>query len=381
MSLDGFGTIGVAHLLEQNADFVENSTRGEGTGHSHPFDPSLDSRFAGQLSVEAGAKLSGVVQVVVEMDTDGDYRPNLEWANVRYSFTPDMSVRAGRIVLPMFLVSETRKVSFANPWARPPVEVYGLIPVYSWDGVDASYRQRFGDWTGSVNTALGRAQSDIPGGHAEARRFWSANGSLQRGGFTGRLAVASGRVGIDTFDPLFQGFRSFGPEGEAIADRYDVDDRPLLFGSAGTEYDHGPWFALAEGAWTRSESAMGERMAGYVTGGYRIGSLTPFATFSRVHLVSESSTPGLTLTGLPPEYAAAAAQLNAGLNMALRSSPDQHTLALGGRWDVRPGLALKAQLDLIDMLGDSHGTFLNLQPTFEPGGSAQLLSVAATFVF
>ena len=83
----------------------------------------------------------------------------------------------------------------------------------------------------------------------------------------------------------------------------------------------------------------------------------------------------------PPEVAPAAAQLNSGLNFVLRSNPDQRTIALGARWDVRSGVALKAQVDFMDLLSDSHGTFRNLQPTFQPGGSVQLASVAATFVF
>lgn len=381
VSFDGFGTVGVAHSLEGDADFVENPTRGEGTGHTRNFDPALDSRFAGQVTVEAGPRLTGVVQVVLEMDSRGEYRPNLEWANIRYSITPELSVRAGRIVLPMFLVSETRKVSFANPWARPPVELYSLVPIYSWDGIDASYSRRIGDWTTTLNGAFGRAESKIPGGRAEADRFWSANASMQRGGFSGRVAAASGRVEVDAYTELFDGFRQFGPAGEEIVDRYEVDDAPLRFAAAGTEYDHGPWFTLAEVAWTDSESAMGERMAGYLTAGYRLGALTPYATVSRVGLLSESATTGLPLDGLPADIAQAAAGLNAGLNYVLRSNPDQRTVAIGTRWDVRSGLAVKGQIDFIDMLGDSHGTFRNLQPTFEPGGGAQVVSVAATFVF
>ena len=381
VSFDGFGTIGVAHSLDAAADFVENPTRGRGTGHTRRIDPALDSRLAGQITLEVGERISGVVQGVVELNTAGEYRPFLEWANLRFAFTPEASVRAGRIVLPMFLVSETRKVSFANPWVRPPVEVYGLVPIYSWDGIDATYRHRFGDWTGSLNSAIGQAASDIPGGRAAADRFWMVNGSLHRGSFTGRAAVASGRVDVDVFTPLFDGFRAFGPAGDAIAEKYEAADRTLHFGAVGTEYDHGSWFTMAEGAWTKTRSLMGERVAGYVTAGYRAGSFTPFATYSRVDLLTASSTAGLPLDMLPPEQAAFAGQLNAGLNTALRSPSEQQTFAVGSRWDVRPGVALKGQVDFIDRLSDSNGTFFNLQPTFEPGGSTQLFSVAATFVF
>lgn len=381
ISFDGFGTVGVAHSTEDQADFVENPMRAEGVGYSNRFGEALDSRIGGQLTIQAGASLTGVVQVVLEPDVDGDYTPALEWANLRYSFTPDLSVRAGRIVLPMFMVSDARKVSFANPWIRPPVELYAMIPIHKWDGVDGTYRRPVGEWTSTLNAAVGTASSDIPGGRAEADLFATANASMVRGDFTGRVAIAAGDVTTDMFEPLFDGFRSFGPEGEAIADRYSPEGTILTFASAGMEYNPGAWFTMAEAGWLHSASAMGEKLGGYVTGGYRWGPLSPFVTFARVEALSERSAAGLSTDGMPAEYAQAAVQLNAGLNLALSGVPSQQTLGAGARWDVLPGMALKAQMDFIDLLGDSRGQFRNHQPTFEPGSTSQLFSVAATFVF
>jgi hypothetical protein len=59
----------------------------------------------------------------------------------------------------------------------------------------------------------------------------------------------------------------------------------------------------------------------------------------------------------------------------------QRNLAIGGRWDFMPGIALKAQVDFINVMENSPGTFFNLQPGFERGGSAQLVSVGTAFVF
>jgi hypothetical protein len=381
ISFDGFGTVGIASSTEGSADYVENPTHTEGTGHSSRLGATLDSRLAGQLTVEAGPRLTGVLQVVVEQGSDGDYRPGVEWANLSFAFTPDLSVRGGRIVLPLFLLSDARKISYANPWIRPPVELYGMVPIYAWDGVDGRYRRRVGEWTGTLTAALGRTASNMEGGRVEADPFWNVSGAMQRGEFTGRMTVAAGDVTLDAYAPLFNGFRAFGPQGEAIASRFELEETRLNFAAAGVQYDPGAWFTMAEAGWMQSESAMGERLAGYVTGGMRWGAVSPFVSVSRADLLSESSTAGLSLEGLPAEHAQVAAQLNGGLNTILRMAPSQQSLALGGRWDVTTGIALKAQVDLIDRLGDSNGTFTNFQPTFEPGGSTQLFSVAATFVF
>lgn len=382
-SFDAFGTLGLVYSTEERADFVWLATRPNGPGHSDRVSPDPDSILGAQLTFRATPKLTAAVQVVAEQTADDDYAPQLEWANVGYAFTPDFGVRIGRVALPAFRASEYRKVSYANPWIRTPVEVYGLVPIFTLDGVEATYRRHVGDWTSTTGVAFGRSEAEFPGGlgSVEAEKAWNLNTTLQRGGFTGRLAVASGDISIDSFAPLFSAFRSFGPEGEAIADRFEVDDRPLRFASASVEYDPGRWLVISEIGWFDTDSALGEKVAGYLTAGYRWGAVTPYATYSRSELLSESSASGLSLSRLPPELVPVAAGLNAGLNGFLRSSPVQQSLSLGTRWDFSTGVALKLQVDFIDVLGDSPGTFINRQPGFEPGGGARIFSLATVFTF
>jgi hypothetical protein len=42
---------------------------------------------------------------------------------------------------------------------------------------------------------------------------------------------------------------------------------------------------------------------------------------------------------------------------------------------------VKLQVDFIDALGESPGTFINRQPGFEPGGRSRVVSLATVFVF
>jgi hypothetical protein len=279
------------------------------------------------------------------------------------------------------MVSEARKVSYATTWVRPPVELYGMVPIYFLDGVDAMYRRRFGEWTGSLHAVYGRTESEFSQGTFEAEDAWVINTTFVRGPLMARVGVATARLYVDQVAPLFDGFRAFGPEGEAIAARFDVNGKQTQYATAGLEYDSGGWFAMAEFAWTDSKSAFGEKLGGQMTSGFRWRALTPYATYSRTGVVSEMTADGLTLTGLPPEYAQAAAQLNAGLAALLEAPAAQHTFAIGSRWDFMPGLAVKAQLDFIDLLGTSSGMFINVQPGFERGGSARLFSLATAFVF
>jgi len=83
----------------------------------------------------------------------------VEWANLIYALSPDASVRIGRIVLPTFMVADSRKVGYANPWVRPPVEVYGLVPITQSDGLDASYRVVWGETASSGSPFCSRSVS------------------------------------------------------------------------------------------------------------------------------------------------------------------------------------------------------------------------------
>lgn len=382
LSFDAFGTLGLAHSSEGEADFAWNPFQPDGPGHTESISHGLDSRLGGQATFDVTSKLTTIVQVVLERNNEGDYAPGLEWANASYALTPALTIRAGRLSIPAFMTSDYRKVGFANPWVRPPVELYGIVPVYTVDGADARYRLHAGAWTTTLGANFGRSQAELPDRtDVEIENAWNANATVQRGGFTGRVSVASGEMYIEAFEPLFDGFRAFGPEGAEIADRFDTQGSRMQFASVGAAYDPGRWFTMAEIGWSDQNSVLGERLAGQVTGGYRWGSITPYAVYSRADLLSDSSHPGLSLASIPPEQIETAATLNATLNGIMRSIPVQQNLAVGGRWDFRPGMSVKLQVDFIDVLDDSPGTFINQQAGFEPGGSARLVSLAVDFVF
>lgn len=384
LSLDAFGTLGLVYSTEDRADFLVVSSRPDGPGHSEGISPDPDSVLGAQATYRITDELTAVVQVVADQDADDNYEPQLEWAYVSFQPTPDLTIRGGRLALPGFLVSEYRKVSYANPWIRPPVELYQLLPVFTVDGVDVSFRRHSGEWTSTYSLNVGQSEEDFPRGFgsAAAERAWNVNATFERGGLTGRAAVASAELDIDAFDPLIDGFRAFGPVGVEIAERFEVDETRFRFATFGLEYDSGGWFVITEIGWLDTRSVLGEKVAGYVTGGRRFGPITSYATYSRSHLLSDTSHPGVPLDGLPAPLVPVAAGLNAGLNSLLTAvGTEQGNLSIGGRWDFTAGMALKVQADFVDVLGDSVGTFGNVQPGFEPGGSAQVFSVATVFVF
>jgi hypothetical protein len=386
VSFSGYGTLGVVHSSDDKADFRVDSFRPTGPGYTHRWSWDVDSRLAAQMTASFAGNFSAVIQVVAQQRYDDTYTPTVEWANVKYQVTPDLAVRAGRVVLPVFMVTDSRRVGFANPWVRPPVEVYSLVPVTSNDGADASFGTAWGGTLHRFQVTAGGSDSKFPGGRtvgqgtARARDLINVSDTIERGSVTARVSAGRASLTIREFDPLFDAFRQFGPQGVAIADRYDIRDREVTFYGLGGMYDPGAWFATAEWAKFDTNSVIGTRSAWYASGGARYGKLTGYATYGRVKADSNTSDPGLPLAGLPPPLAAAAAALNAALNAQLSSLPVQRTVSIGMRYDFLRNAALKVQYDRIKRGAGSAGTFGNLQPGFEFGGKANLLSIAVDFV-
>ena len=385
--LRGYGTLGIVHSSDDQSDYLVDAFKPSGPGATRSWSADVDSRLGVQVDAAFTPRLSAVVQVITQQRYDDRYEPTVEWANLKYEVVPEFNLRAGRIVLPIFMVTDSRRVGYANPWVRPPVEVYSLVPVTRNDGVDATYRLAVGDISATFHGTYGRSDSKFAGGStlgtgtAEGRHLTALSATVEQGPASLRASYGRARLTVREFDPLFEAFRQFGPPGAAIADRYDVERRRVSFAGIGAAYDPGRWFLMAEWARFDTRSIIGRRSAWYVSAGPRFGKWTPYATYARLRVESETSDPGLPVAALPPTLAPAAAALNAGLNAQLAGLAAQRTASIGARWDFRRNLALKTQFDRIRRAAGSPGTFGNRQPGFEPGGRADIFSLAVDFVF
>jgi hypothetical protein len=381
-SFSGFGTVGETHSSEDNADFVGSIFQPNGAGHTRSWSPEVSSLFGGQLSARITPALSAVVQVIAEQNYDGTFRPHVEWANIKYQFTPDFSVRIGRMELPTFLFSDTRKVGYTYPWVRPPVEVYSLLPITASDGGGFSYRLNLGDVTNTTQGSYVQSNTPQPNnrGTAIARDSANISNTTEYKALTFRVSYQHARLTIASLDGFLDNFRMFGPQGIAIADKYDADSKPVETEVIGASYDPGHWFVISEWAHARLNSFLGDNTSWYASGGYRFGQFTPYVTYAHESAASNSDS-GLALTGLPPAAAGFAAGLNAGLNAILQAIPAQSTVSLGTRWDFAKNLDLKVQFDHTRIGADSDGSLINIQPGFRPGSIVNLFSATVDFVF
>jgi hypothetical protein len=256
------------------------------------------------------------------------------------------------------------------------------VPVASADGIDASYRLELGTVTHSLHGGIGQTDTKSPDGTlGEARDMWIVSDTVEIGATTLRVVYQEAVLTVDSIHAPIDSFRQFGPQGVALADRYDPNGKRVSFVGVGGMYDPGDWFVMAEWGNANFRSALGRRAAWYAGGGYRINTLTPYVTFAQTRARSNRTDPGLSLAGLPPQLAIPAAQLNGALNAILGTLPVQQTVTLGTRWDFATHMALKLQYDHLDLGVGSAGTLGNVQPGFEPGGHSNLFSATIDFVW
>ena len=379
--LSGFGTLGAVYADSRSADFTASVLRADGAGHTRAWSPDVDSRLGAQLDLNLGA-WSGVLQVVSEQRLDGSYQPQLEWANIKYQLTPDLAVRAGRIALPVFLGAESRKIGYTIPWVRTPVEVYGSLPISSSDGLDATWRWNTGAVLHATQVFAGRTDQDLNNGlRIKADDIVGLSHSIEHGALSARLSAAGGRLNTAIGEELFAILPAFGPAGSALADRYAIRDKRVSMLSAGMSYDPGAWFVTAECGRTRTDSLLGGGTSVYVGAGLRRGTLTPYVGYAQVRADVPTRDPGLPLDGLPPPLAAAAGQVNAGINGFLATIPVQSTWSAGLRWDAATNIALKLQLERVRPRDGTRGALINNQPDFRPDHAVHVGSVALDFVF
>ena len=378
----GFGTLGVTHADTTQADFTSTILKPEGAGYTRSWSPHVDSRLGAQASVNFNKQWSAVVQVTTEQRLDGSYRPQVEWANIKYQITPDLSVRAGRIALPMYLAADYRKIGYAYTFVRMPAEVYNAVPVTHSDGIDLNYRWQAMGIKHRTQLSFGRNDTRLIGSYrSRARGVSGLSYSAERGAAAMRISALAGRLTVNIAEDLFNAYRQFGPAGIAIADHYATVNKRTTAFSIGATYDPGNWYVTGEAGQMDTRSLFAKTTSAYASAGYRAGEFTPYLSYARIRAGVQTVVEGLPTMGLPPQMADLAGMLNAGLNAYLSFIPIQSSVGAGVRWDIMSNVAFKLQYDRLKPSDGSRGTLINQQPGFRSGQHVDAASATLDFVF
>lgn len=341
----GFGTLGAARTNSKTTQFRNEPT--QWSGADNHVDLGLDSRLGVQGTMTYKSDFSITAQVLGIRREDEDFKVDFEWLYAQYTGVPGLNLKAGRVALPAFLVSDSRRVGYAVPWMRVPPLAYSMLSLSTVDGVQAAYSHSLGPVVASVQYTHGRGHSNLalydqfpPGSGNYVRELIpvsqdnvnSLNATLEWGDFSARIGQVTSEDSGTLSVPAFSFTTSLAP----------FKDK---FTGVGLQYDNGKAVVTTEYLKRKTKPTnTADASAWYVGGGYRFGEVMPYVLVSRYKPKTEEATKGT---------------------------------AVGVRYDFMKNVAFKAEFARYDQGGF---VFLDSAP---PAADAKVnvVSVALDFVF
>ena len=404
ITLKGFGTLGIVNNSTGNADFVTNplsQPRGAGSTESLSLNP--ESRIGLQMDWKALDRLSFTAQAVSKQDANNTYVPELQLAFAKIKILSNLDIRAGRIRPAFFMLSDYLDMFYANPWVRPPSELYSLVPIAShMEGVDLMYRPQTGPVSWLIQPYYGNTKvATVPNASFTGNNMTGININANYSDFTLRGSYT--HLSMNYYDPGFiksvltpylspacndpnytyYGYNLYDPALCQQQQNLSLTNSDFQVLALGGTWDNGDYFISGEVANKQTtQSNVIDMTAGYVSGGARFGKFTPYVTYSAS--VNNSPTTFSGGTG-------ANATLNNHFLTSILSQfnyMDQDTKTLGVRYDFYKNLDLKVQWDRIDTSTKNGqawtgiGLFTNTTKVFANTNNAiDLFSASVDFVF
>ncbi len=369
IDISGFGTGGMAVTDTGKAEF--GRLEQQPVGANNEGDVGVDSLFALQGTVHLTDMFSATVQGMARRMFSTGFQLDVPVFFVKAQVTRDVAVRAGRIELPVFMNSDYRQVGYANTWVRPPIEVYGQIPLDSDDGVDLLYRKTVGPADISAQAFYGKTDVAFSGVAIQSRKNWGVNANVT----VGPLTLRAGRnqsAFTATSANITQVLTAVNAAGfTALANQLNPLNVPFKFTDFGFRFDETHFTIQGEVTKATAGGFVSSTEGQYLLVGYRLEKFTPYAIYSRQKVTSERTDKTIPRFG-------ALIPLALGVDQLINSiGADQHTFAAGVRWDVRESVDLKLQVDRVSFQGN--GLFINVQPGFH--GPVTVGSLTLDFVF
>jgi hypothetical protein len=346
LSISGFGTLGAAKSnLDDGQGQFARYNQAEGVGDKARI--GLDSNLGLQATYKFNDWLSGTAQVLTRKNTSPTFTTDLTWAFLKARVNDEVSVRVGRVVMPIFLISDYQNVGYANTMMRPPVEMYAQAPIENVDGADINYQHAFGDFNFTTQAFIGtsRGKLFVANGATVATYRAPAAGisfSGEYGPFTARISHARADLKTNDLTPinnLTNTLRGIGFT-QLASDISLVQGKKIAFTSFGATMDWNNIVVQAEYAQRRAKEAVyiPDTNAWYTMVGYRIGKVLPYYS----HAAYSDAGHSVALPATFPKAGVLAATVNNVL-----ASAEQKSDLIGVRWDFAKSMALKVQVDRI----------------------------------
>jgi hypothetical protein len=312
------------------------------------------SKLGGQINLHKG-NVDFIAQATVRRYKDAN-EIDLNWLNLKYTYQ-DLSLRAGRMQLPLFLQSNSLDIDYIHLWAKAPIEVYGIFPIKSYNGLELLYQKAFNNnvYLDIQVTPFGSISEDVDMiesfGEVKAKLDDIKNImlNLEIDNFTIKSSYTSGNLNIPlegtSFDQLKKNLDTLG--FSELSNKYSFENKKLEFFSLGIDYNNDKFIFNSEIVQMKSDSFLPNNLSYYALAGYRINKWTPFIMYAENKNDKDHYTED-ELTTQNPFLTSSVAALKTGLEQELyKMNSSQKTSSIGLRYDLKKGIAVKIQFDRI----------------------------------
>jgi len=344
LKLDGFGTLSAYRADDPVASVRPDARNAVASLRGWRLDG--DSQLSTQLTVNPNGALRLVWQVLAKDDIVLRFRPRTEWLYLDWDPSVNLSLHAGRLALPVFQLSETRNVAYAQTNVRPYSSLYHLNPITKVDGLGAVWRQPVGEAELSLDWVHGRTQVDLSTGRVKASAINALAAQWKQGPWSVRLGRSDYRLDaqlpgtLAQLQALASGATGCSNCAAVLAERAPAHVRAAI-NTVGFNLELGRWSFNSEWMQRRSDSILvADADAWYAQLAHRQGAFTPFIGVGRTRFV-EAPLGFQTRAGAPPAAQAA----NAAFDRFLQSANGRRSWQAGLRWDCAENLALKLHLE------------------------------------
>jgi hypothetical protein len=273
-SLSGYGTVGGTFTSDGKYAYYHSPR--EFTGASNSLDIGLESRIGVQAVVSFDPQWSITAQEVLKLRGSSNFDPGTEWLYVQYQPDSHLKLRLGRVVLPVFLISDTINVGYAVPWFRAPNNIYYAEPFEYLDGGQVQWQHSLGALQLNLESTYGDTQGSfsVPGvglASAKSRSHFHAAVSLS----WRNLLVRYAETDLNESASL--------PLSATQTVNINLRDH---FHCVGLQYDDGKAVLMSE--WTKRDEPnlpgankpLAQDTSWYVAAGWRFGKFTPLVMYS-----------------------------------------------------------------------------------------------------
>jgi hypothetical protein len=368
-TLGGFGT---AALTMTDTDQAEFAWPTQAAGGKKAPRTGVDSNFGVQFTA-AYDNWSVTAQGLTRKFVTDNFGEELAWAYVKVQLDEDLSVRAGRMGVPVYMVSDYRNIGYAFTMIRTPIEMYRQVQIDHVDGADLLYQRRVGATTLKAQLLAGSSSvHNVDGSTGKFRRMTELKLVAERGPLIltfARLDTVFSVPDNAVLNAAVNGLIKAGFVTQAGQVR--VEDTHGSFTSLGLELDWHHWIVQSELGQRRTGArSVMDTTAWYVMAGYQFGNFTPYYNHSTVSQNSPRGFAELPTTG--PSAAIVA------LATAVTKTGLQTTDTVGLRWDFNKCAAFKVQFDRV-VPRDGSGSFIKALPGF--AGPVRVVAAGIDFLF